>query len=284
MQKQTLDQWIREALIDPDKDGACTAISLVHMPGEKEIHTVKFGAKPRDPKELASLFRGKAESYAAEITGVQTFNLLAFYDQRSEPQARKPILVKGHDEYDGMVTEGPDAKGQTMQGMRHLEVVMQMGLRHTSNLLEGSSKTIDALLRQNQQLMQENRDSFDIVKQLMIKQIEGDHTRRMESLAYERASAERAKWLGMAPGLVNTLFGKEIFPQNTADSALIEGMLESLENLPDHAINVLASNVKPEVWGPLADRLTQRMRTRRLKREETEAITQTNGADTGVNH
>jgi hypothetical protein len=58
--RKTLDMWIKEALTDPDKDGKCSMISLVHMVGaqEKEIHTTKFSpGKTWDDKELASIRR-----------------------------------------------------------------------------------------------------------------------------------------------------------------------------------------------------------------------------------
>lgn len=262
MARQTLDQWVREALIDPDKDGKCTSMSLVHMQGqnEKELHTVRFGPKPWDPKELASLFRGKAESYASDITGVQTFNLLAFYDNRNEPQARKPFIIHGENDYGGLATEPPTKEGQTMQGMRHMEAVIQLAFRQTAMLFESSNQTIKSLVEQNAQLMRENRDGFDIVKELMIKQIEGDHKHRMEQLQYERSTRERAKWLGMAPALVNTLTGKPIFPQGNEDTALIESVVDSLD---EDAIQKLATIIKPEVWAPLASRMANHLRQRR---------------------
>lgn len=264
MAKQTLDQWIRDALVDPDKEGRCTSMALVHISGpnaaEKEIHTIRFGPKPHEPRELAALFRGKAESYAAETTGVQTFCVLAFYDNRSEPQARKPLMVHGENDYGGLATEPPTKEGQTMQGMRHMEAVIQLAFRQTQMLFDASNQTTKALLDQNRQLMQENRDSFEIVKELMIKQIEGQHQHEMQALQYQRTSAERAKWIGMAPALVNSLTGKNIFPQNAGDTALIETMMDSLD---EQTIQQLSTLIKPEVWAPLAARMAERFRQRR---------------------
>lgn len=264
MARQTLDQWIREALVDPDKDGRCTSMALVHISGphaaEKEIHTIRFGSKPQEPRELAALFRGKAESYAAETTGVQTFCVLAFYDNRTEPQARKPLMVHGENDYGGLATEPPTKEGQTMQGMRHMEAVIQLAFRQTQMLFDASNQTTKALLDQNRQLMQENRDSFEIVKELMIKQIEGNHKHEMEALEYQRRTTERSKWLGMAPALVNSLVGKNIFPQGSADTALIDSIMDSLD---ETSIQQLAGIIKPEVWAPLASRMSERLRQRR---------------------
>lgn len=279
MARQTLDQWVREALLDPDKDGKCTAMTLVHMTGqsEREIHTVKFGPKAWDPKHLADLFRGKAENYAAELTGVQTFNVLGFYADRNEPQARKPIMIRGDNTHEGMATESPTKEGQTMQGMRHIEAAMQLALGQTGRLFEASNKTIEKLLAHNTQLLQENRDAFDIVKEMMMKQIDGNHTHKMTELNYERKTNERAKLIGMAPALVNSLMGREIFPQANADTAILDTLMDDID---DNSIQVLGSILKPEIMGALSTRMAKRMKERRLKHEETEA--RANGADPGA--
>lgn len=260
MAKHTLDQWIREAILDTGNKGPCTALSLVHIQapaGEKEVHTLELGAGQQyDPLDLAKSFRGRAENHASEMMGMQTFNLLAFYNNRTEAQARRPFTVAGQMEYSGM-TEPPSKEGQTMQGMRHQEAVIQMGLRHTQFLFETQAQTVTALINHNKALMGENREAFEVMKELMIQQINSNHTREMERLAYERSSAERAKWLGMAPGLVNSLLGKEIFPQSNVDSTLIESIMKSLD---DESIQMLQAKIPAPLWGALMERMTQAMR------------------------
>lgn len=280
MAKQTLDQWIREALLDADKDGKCTAMTLVHLVAgnsEREIHTVKFGPKAWDPKHLADLFRGKAENYASDLTGIQSFCVLAFYADRNEPQARKPMMIRGDTMHDGLATEPPTKEGQIMQGMRHLEAAMQLALGQTGRLFEASAKTLQTVLEHNARLLTENRDAFDIVKEMMIKQIEGNHTHKMTEMTYQRKTEERAKMLGMAPALINSLMGREIFPQASADTALLDTLMDEVD---DNAIQMLATVLKPEVMGALSTRMAKRMKERRLKREEKEALTQ--GPDAGV--
>ena len=265
--RQTLDAWIREALLDTQTKGPCTALSLVHMQSgaEKEVHTLELGSKQWEPLDLAKSFRGRAESYAAETMGAQTFNLLAFYSGRTEAQARKPFIISGQTEFAGM-TEPPTKEGQTMQGMRHLEVTLQMALRQTQFLFETTSQTMNLMVRQNQQLISENQEAFNMMKELMVKQIESNHNREMERLSFERSTAERTKWLGMAPALVNTLLGKEIFPQGTADTALIDNIIDGLD---DEAIMFLQAKVKPELWGSIMQRFSQRVRQRQSGSEVT---------------
>ncbi len=270
MKRQTLDQWVRECLVDPDKDGKCTAMTLVHMQGqaEKELHTVRLGGKPWDPKDLAGLFRGKAEAYAAELMGTQTFNILAFYADRGEPQARKPFVLQGETDHHGM-TEPPTKEGQTMQGMRHMEAVIQLAFRQTAMLFEQSQHTVTALVQQNGTLMRENRESFEMMKELMIRQIQTDDERAMKRLEYERKSSERSKWLGMAPALVNTLTGRDIFPQSNADTALIDAVVDSID---EEGISKLSTIIKPEVWAPLASRMAKRLQARRMDHEMTQGM------------
>src|SRR5688572_15742380 len=94
---QTLKQWLDEAVGDKEKDGDLTMLSCVHMTGtvEKEVHTIRFGAKKWTTQELAELFQRKCKNHCSELSGVQQFMLLAFYGGRSEPEARKPFRIQG---------------------------------------------------------------------------------------------------------------------------------------------------------------------------------------------
>jgi hypothetical protein len=263
MARQTLDQWIRDALLDPDKDGDCTAIALIHMVGtrEQEIHTMKLGGRPNDPKELATIFRTKAENHAAEIPGTQTFNLVAFYANRPEPQARKPFTVVGEATDAGqLVTEGPTEKGIIQQSMRHNEAYTQITLRHTASMIEASARMLDRMATHNEKLMQENHDALTIIKDLMLEKVTNQNDHKMKELQFERDTAERAKWLSYGPALVNGLLNREIFPQATADTALIEAIIEGIS---EEDIMKLSSVIKPELWGPLAQRMKQSMQKKR---------------------
>ena len=279
--RQTLDQWCAEAFVDEDKDGPCTAISLVHMTGtsENEIHTVKLdGSRKMTAKQLGDLFRHKAESYAEELPGVQTFSLIAFYSNRNEPQARKPFTVGGATEFQGgLATEGPTGSGMAQQAMRHCEAMVQLAFRQTSMLFASSQETITALTAQNARLMSENRDALDIVKTLVLDRATGIHEHRMEALKYERSSEERRKLFGMAPALINNLTGRQLFPESSEDTALVEALCDSLD---ENALRrLLAADIVPKpLLGMLATRWERLMRERRLEREEGETRLE-NGVD-----
>lgn len=280
MARQTLDQWIRDAILDDTKDGKCTAMTLVHIANqnERELHTIKFGGRAWEPKELASLFRGKAEAYAADIVGAQTFNVLAFYADRSEAQNRKPFIVQGEHDM-SHTTEPPTKEGQLMQGMRHMEAVMQMAFTQTRMLFESSNAMLTILATQNAKLASENRDAFEIVKDMMIKQVERDDERIMKRLTYQRQTEERSHWMSLVPALVNSFVGKEIIPQNLSDSKLIDAMIESLT---EEDIGQLSQIIRPEIWAPLAGRMKDALQRKRLKEEQRAMLA--NGAIPEVSH
>jgi hypothetical protein len=261
--KVTLSQWIREALTDSEKDAPISMMSLIHMVGaaEREIHSVKFGNKQWTDTELGQMFQHKAESYCQEIPGVQQFCLLAFYGNDPEPQARHPFLINGETDFGGMATEGPTPNGMWAQGLRHLEVSTQLMLRQVGTLFETSNRTIELLGKQNHELMKENRDAINVVKEMLMDRANNAHQHTMQELEYQRSTEERKRWLSFAPPLINTILGKELFPQSTADTALIEAIADAIS---EEDIAKLAGVLKPELWGPLASRFGDVLQKKRL--------------------
>lgn len=267
MAKQTLDQWIREAIIDEEKDGKCTSFALVHMRSnvEKEIHAIKLGDKKWDPKNLAQIFRGKAEGYSEELPGMQNFQLHAFYANRNEPQASKPFMVKGYTEMDGLATESPTGGGLVQQAMRHMEVLMQTTVRQTGTIFEMTNRTLEALTISNTQLRNENRDAFEVVKELIMQQADNRHRYRMEELSYQRSSNERKALMQAAPALVNSLTGREVFPQNSNDTALVEMLIEHLSTAGEEKLMKLTElGLPPAVMATLMTRFSAGLKERQL--------------------
>lgn len=259
--RTTLESWIGEALVDPDKPGACTMLALVHMvgPTEREIHTKKI-APGVDVQDLANLFRGKAEAYAQDLPGAQTFNILAFYAGSNEPQARWPFLITGETQFSGLATEGPSPSGQLQQNMRHQEMVLGLAFRQTQVVFDtmmriqaGSDAREQRYQEREERLMAENFDAHQIVREVIERQMTSDHDRHMTRMNFERTTGERKKFLTFLPALVNTVLGREIFPQSTADTALFESLADNLT--PDQ-IEKLACILPPELQGPLAVRIS----------------------------
>jgi hypothetical protein len=237
--------------------------SLVHMvgQGEREIHTTKLGSKQWTARDLAALFRHKAESYCQEIPGVQSFCMLAFYGQ-DEPEARHPFMVSGETDLGGLSTEGPDDKGWKMQGMRHLEAITQLNHRSIHHAIDTLAKLNENLMRENLDVRRENREGFALMKELIAAQALNKHEYRMKEMEFERSTEERKKWMSFAPSLVNTILGSEVFPQSTEDSSLLEAIADSLS---EEDLIKLTSVLKPEILGPISARFEKHFKTKKLK-------------------
>lgn len=263
MAKQTLENWIHEAMIDIDKEKGISMMSLVHMvgQGEREIHSTKFGAKQWTARDLAQLFRHKAESYCQEIPGVQSFCLLAFYEQ-DEPEARHPFMVSGETDLNGLSTEAPDEKGFRMQGMRHVEAITQLNHRSIHHVLDTMARMNENLMKENLDVRKENREGFALMKDLIAAQALNKHEYRIKEMEFERSTEERKKWLDFAPVLVNTILGSEVFPQSTEDSALLETIADSLS---EEDLIKLTSVLKPEILGPISARFEKHFKAKKLK-------------------
>jgi len=264
--KQTLADWIREALDDPDKDGPCTALSLVHVTGTsggpfyEEIHTVKVGAKAYDPQALDKMFSHKAQSYAQELPGVQSFCLFAFYNNASEPGSKHPFRVSGELDFGGLATEGPTESGKTSQNMRLTEAIVQGSYRQNSMTFDMIIRSMDVMTRQNASLINQNHEAFELVKNLMMEKAREDHEYRLK----EKNRQMIAQFVSFLPPLANSLLGEEVFPQSHADSKLLDAIAD---NVQEDQIRKLAEAVPAKVWPMLAGRLKEALERKKAERE-----------------
>jgi hypothetical protein len=277
--KKSLASWLDEAMSDQDKDGSLSMIALVHMVGlqQKELHVTRFSSgKQWSPKDLATMFQDKAETYAQDLPGIQTFQLLAFYG-KDQPEAYLPFTINQNIEpANGLGTEPPNEQGQRQQSMRHTEMLLSQVYRRQQVMDDHSMRMIERQGSMIERLVQENQEAFSIMKEMMMEAATQNHERRMRELEFERSTAERKKWLSYAPALLNTVLGREIFPQSTADTALIEAVADSLT---EEDMMKLASTLKPELMGPLAHRLTQYMQKKNREAEEAKKLAQLRSPD-----
>lgn len=268
--RTTLERWITEALADSEKEGEISQMVLVHMVGQnqKEVHTTKFSpGKKWTPKDLANMFMGKAETYAQDMVGVQTFHLQAFYGGRQQHEAALPFTVIGTLEHGG-ATEPPTQEGRIQQHMRQSEMLFLQTYRRQEQLDNISVTMIRELGAQNVALSTENRDMFSLMKDMMVQLADRHHETRMKELEFSRSTEERKQFMKFLPPLANTILGREVFPQGMEDSALIEGFMDSLTA---DDVEKLAAVIKPEMLGPLMSRLERHNAKRDMERASQQA-------------
>jgi hypothetical protein len=275
MSLQTLDQWIAEAAADTEKEGDITLMSLVHAKGlaEQEIHTIKMGtAKKWTPKELAEVFRKKAENHAAELSGVQLYHILVFYGNRTEPQARKPFRVNSSTDLDVVGgTEGPTGTGLTQQAMRHTEAIFQIATRQMSGMFhqmaELNQKLADTVLKQNRELS----DAQSIVFKLMTDKLNNDFDRQMKIEKAERTTALIKKGVELLPAVINQVTGKEVLPQSSSDTAMINAIADEM-TVEKYQALVKLNLVPPHLMGMLMARFEKREKEKIAEAESKHRI------------
>lgn len=271
---KTLERWIDEALKDSDKDRPCSAFSVIHK-GDggrtREIHTIKLGNKSWEAKILADIFQGKAETFAQDLGGIQMFELLAFFGDAREPEAALPFRVVDGELRAGSsarsVRETPDATGVTAQLMRHLERKDDALVAVIGQFAQVTLQREQRLLQRESELQDEVNDAYLLVRQMIMDKRENDHKYEMEKLSYIRSMQERDQLIRQAPMLLNTIAGKEVFPQNAADSALIDEIAKKVS--PDK-IDLLVDMgfISKESAAPLKLRIIQSQEKADKEKEE----------------
>ncbi len=180
MRRVTVEQWIAEALADSDKPKPCNAIALVYARqmgiGIDEVHTKEIQGTTVSSKQLAELFINKACAYSQDLTGLQTFRLLAFYGA-NEPQASFTFTI-----FEGALTAGekapwskhePTANGFLAQLMKHNEAIMG----DYTGLVKG---VIGMFLTERQEIQAERMEMNVIMRDVLLNLRKEDHAMTLE--------------------------------------------------------------------------------------------------------
>jgi hypothetical protein len=221
-----------------------------------QLHSKRIGSSAQDPKELARLFWDIAETYCQDLPGAHTFRMTAFYGNGDQWQSVLPFVVTGRQDFDGMLTEGANIQGQMGQGMRWLEKGLSLVMAQTATLLDASNETIRLLTGSNSRLIEENHHAFEVVKDMVVERELNSRNFDFEKMKYESGVKTRDKWLGLLPPLANKLSGREIFPQNTEDTAILQALANELTGEDAEKIAVVLQK-KPELLAIVAKRLNE---------------------------
>jgi hypothetical protein len=280
MAKVSLSDWVHDAMVDGDKqlggqqDSPLSMIALVHMAGgggvggmEREVKTIKMGTgKPWTAEELGKLFQRTAETYCQDATSVQTFALHAFYGG-DIPKATHPFIVNVNPANAGFFGEAADDRGERQQHMRQKEMVFQQMLAQQQSLNSFMIRALEVSSRDAHDAKRESKEMTEIMKEMIMERAMNNHDFQMKEIAAQRASKTQAQLLKMVPPLVNTVAGRNVFPVETSDTALVELIAESLDA---ESLGKLAGAgaIPPALMGPLMARMQQHLAK---KREEQDA-------------
>lgn len=284
MARQTLRQFIAECLLVAEKQDLygikkCSGFALVHDRNgtQFELKVIKIGARQWDPKELADILESTADTFAGGVPGVQQFQVLAFFDDQSQPQSFYPFRRNGGDaEQAGLMTEPPTQAGLMGQLMRLFEANTRTSHHYAASTFATMERVIVRLDQRCALLEEEQHDTIELTKELIFQRASDEHGRKIAILELEEKAKTKEAIVRLLPPLANRVFGKEVFPQATADSAIIDQMAESLTQ--DQIVK-LNGILTPQQWGLLADRLVQSLEK---KAEKEKAQEKSNGTKTEV--
>jgi hypothetical protein len=279
-----LEAWISSVLSDPDMPERVTVLAVLYKRpdgggGTREVKAIKIEGKTHDPADLARLITGLVETYAQELGGISQFEIQALYGKGNIGAHHTISVMDGELQQGGRgrsVKEANDGPGLVAQAMRHTEKAFEL----LATLVQHGAVTTlsreQAAAERESALRIEVADAYKIVRESMLANQKENHEMRMRQLEFERNSSERKQVFALGPALLNTVAGREIFPQSTADTALIERLAEEVS--PDMIRQLADMGVlKNELMGPLMARFNEVLTK---KKAEAEAVKQLPPSDT----
>jgi hypothetical protein len=267
-QRRPLYHWVADCLSDENKAGKVNRITLLHAIREDHhVEVYSFTKAPFEAKAIGELLEAKAEFHAQDLPGPQQFVIAVCWDDSPSPQAHHPFTVNRSIAGTGFVETG-ESRNAMIQQQKILAETTKHMLEQSSSLFRLQNETTAPLYRHYSELMHENRAMFETMKELMISMHDKRHEQRKDELKYVRDTEERRKWISFIPLLANTLLGREVFPQNSADSAILDA---AADNLSPEEVMMLATKIPPELMGPLSARNEKYLAEKRQREEATQA-------------
>jgi len=277
-----LEQWIVQALSETDKETTCSAMALMYNKqggGTREVKTINLKGKTQPAHELAKIFTGLAEQYAQDFGGIQQFEMQAFYGSNTPGLHHTITVMDGELQQGGRgrtVKETADGPGIVAQSMRHVENMSQLLVTLVQHGAVTSLQREQAMAERESRLRDEVNDAYAVVREMMMQKATESHEQRMRELQFKQSATERKALVGMVPALVNTVSGREIFPQATSDTALIDALAEEIN---PETIQQLAGMgaISPKLLGPLMARFEEALRKKQSEAEEVKRLVPSSG-------
>jgi hypothetical protein len=255
--KKTIERWIMDRLSDPDKDGALTSLILEKVIGTNGtvLHSKNIGQNPVNAPDLGRMFYDIAQTDCQDLTGNHTYRLSAFYSNRNQPEAFYNFTLAGQQDPEFMSSESPTREGFLTHGLNYATRTMNKALEQMTISAEINNETMRIQQTMNSRLMVENHSAYEMMKDLLLERAMRENAQKFEEIKYARSSAERKEWLGMLMPVVNRVTGREVFPYNSEDSAIMKQIANLSEEKLMQLAGVLQDN--PKLLALVAARLEQ---------------------------
>lgn len=270
---QTNEEWIAEALADSERQKPATGIACFHVSAvgaAREVDAIDLGRKTWDPASIARRINGKVASYSESLEGIQAFELRVYYGS-DEAVAVHPFttiegeISTGNGEH---ARERATANGQLAQLMRHLENRERNLLAKEQQFLSFMQAVIVPQMQNQAALQREVFDAYTIIREMIMQQGRDMHEQRQRDLDAAQSRTERERLFGYLPGLVNTLTGKEIMPNTSVDSSIVETMAQTVK--PEMVDTLVAMGIVPAEASIIVKNRLEQIRAK--KQAEAEAV------------
>lgn len=251
------DKWIAEVVNELQDGAPCSSLSVSHREGSltKEIYSVIITKDTKiNPLEIAELFRRKAESHVQDLPGNQLFELQARYGGRSDCSVRLPFRISGSSEAMYGETEPPTPEGKQMQSMRWGEFGHQFWAKQVTELVRIGIDRERVLSSSLEEANKENREIINLLKTALLEQASSQHQFKLEEMKFQRETMVYGELARYAPALLNTVTGRELIPQSSADSALVESMIE---HLTPQQVEAMKHTFPPKVFAIIMARANE---------------------------
>lgn len=229
--RQTVDIWVQSVIAEIIDGRQCSAVTCLHLKGvggaTEEVVTRPLGEGPVNVKELADHLIGRAEGFAQELPGLQTFKLLAFYGT-AEPHNPFHFTVS-----DGTVisrseamqsAHEPTPTGLLGQLMKHNEQLAQQCMQLTQSNMQLAQGVIGMCLGPQgliAQSRQSELDAIEVVRDATLNMLKERNEARLQEVKAVQDLETRRTIMQAIPHMVNRWTGHEVFSETANDSAII---------------------------------------------------------------
>ena len=194
--------------------------------------------------------------------------MLAFYNGRSEPQAKFHFRVQGETEFDGVVTEKADVKGFLGQSMRLFEANTSSTFRKDAMLFDTMIRSNQIMAENNVKLTQQVMDAMTAMSNMMAANLKLQAEGRVEEIKLKAQFEERKMLIGMAPHMLNAAVGKEVMPTASAGSEVFTRLANALAPEEFQMIMGTLGQRDPKLAAILSHELSTALKKQREEKEE----------------